>query len=153
MQPKFQWISYRLLVALHASLALLESCPHHINKSRLACWMMRGTWPSHLIIQADSQCPDIWVEAILCWLVTSWSPTWLLIHEWAKPRSIPLALFSAYSKFPFLWRLVHLPRATSGSKSWVPILHRLHRPLFSLFSGGISHLSLAASLLVTHNLF
>lgn len=55
MQPKSQSVSYKPQGALLASLIPSEPCPYHINKPRLACGMMRTTWPSHLVISADSQ--------------------------------------------------------------------------------------------------
>lgn len=45
------------------------------------------------------------------------------------------------------------PQSDTRTKPWVPTAHRLRRPLFSLFSGGISPLTWASSPSVTYHLF
>ncbi|KAG3256802.1 hypothetical protein H1C71_039954 [Ictidomys tridecemlineatus] len=38
---------------LHTPLSFLEACPRSVTKTQLACWMMTGFWPRHVIFWAD----------------------------------------------------------------------------------------------------
>lgn len=57
--------------------------PYKQTQSRLLADVVHGL-VIYLIILADSECPDVRVEAIPFQPGTSWSVNWLQIHKWTQ---------------------------------------------------------------------